>query len=149
MCAPAHVQGIFAHLSLGMGSYTHPLNVHQELSIRALWNIFFRTQGDRTVTLVKTRSPSRALCARLLMYKAQRVGSRKLSSFFLLFQGIDCQNQVSEVRTFEFSNLIPKRVFIFLWILAKFQKISAPLYQKKHWYFILLSTLTRARDGFY
>ena len=120
----------------------HSTYIKNYRSEHYLWNIFFRTQGDRTVTLVKTRSPSRALCARLLMYKAQRVGSRKLSSFFLLFQGIDCQNQVSEVRTFEFSNLIPKRVFIFLWILAKFQKKSAPLYQKNHWYFILLSTLT-------
>ena len=58
-----------------MGSDTHPLNVHQELSIRAVWIIFFRTQGDQTVTLVKIRGPSGDLCARLLIHKNTQLTS--------------------------------------------------------------------------
>ena len=52
-----------------VSSDTRLLRVHQELTIRDKWTIFFRTQGDHTVTLKKIRGPSGDLCARLPLHK--------------------------------------------------------------------------------
>ena len=91
LCArlPIHKNRLFRNnknrsFSLRVGSDRRLLSVHQELSIRALWIIFFRTQGDQTVTLEKIRGPSDDLCARLPMYKVMVTRSGKTTGSVVL-----------------------------------------------------------------
>ena len=87
MCASASAQDYTApkqqktaHDALTLDSDTCVLRIHNELSIRALWIIFFRTQGGRTVTLERFAGAHLDLCARLPMYKVALFGSLKTTS---------------------------------------------------------------------
>ena len=75
--------------SVEVDSESHFVDVQQKLSNINHWTIFFRTQGNQTVTPAKIRGLSDDLCARLLIYKNPLFGSLKMSAFCLFFQGID------------------------------------------------------------
>ena len=122
-----------AHLSLRLGSGPLPPNVHQKLSIRALWSIYFRTQGDRIVTLERFAGSYLVLCARLPMYKVALFASLKMRlQFSCFFKVSSAQITKKTIYPTFYQKLFQDNYLFFSGILNLFKKSSSRYIKKSY-----------------